>query len=693
MTAHSVSPPQAPHGRSRLLTLGLIALPLIAIAIAYHAAPQNGFHLDDAVNIVRHGPMHVTELDVPSLWRAAAEAHLSQRIIPNLSLAIDWWRGGGSPAPFQLTNILIHGATALAVLALLLATLRSAGARERHAWISATAATVLWAVHPIQVQSVTYIVQRMASMAALFMLVTLIAYVRARAGRHRWPWYALATVSAVAACLSKETAYILPALILLAEYTLCRKPHERIRSRFDYLILALPVVATLYVAGDLAILHGPLWEYLMPGYASRDFSLTERLLTQPRVIFFHLGQMLFPLPDRFSIEHTFLPSSSLFQPWTTALAMAGITAWVAGGIWLSLRSRFPVAGFLTLWVPATLAIESSIVPLEMVFEHRMYLPSVGLAGLAALGLNRLARTRLQPASMVIAVAVALGLMAATIVRVPTWRTSASLYEQAVRVAPDAPRAWTNLGTAYEEQDRSAEAIRAFSKALEVDPARAIAYLNRGSSYRKRAELAAAEADYHTFIRLAPGDYRGPFALGSLYASAGRYDDALRWLDLAGRLNERSALPARELAEVYLSIGRPDATIQALEQARSRDAAIADAHYFTLLGAAYGGLARYDEAIYAFDRALEIDPTHFEARLNRGYARLRSNKPREALSDFDLAIAHSPNTARAHHGRAEALAKLYRHQEALDAARRAQTLAPENERTARLLNELTATQQP
>ena len=693
MFAHSVSQPQVPHGRLRLLKLCLIALPLLAIAIAYHAAPQNGFHLDDAVNIVRHGPMHLAELDLPSLRRAAAEAHLPQRVLPNLSLAIDWWRGGGSPAPFQLTNILIHAATALAVLALLLTTLRSAGVGERGAWISGTAATVLWAVHPIQVQSVTYIVQRMASIAALFMLVTLIAYVRARAGRHRWPWYALATFSATAACLSKETAYILPALILLAEYTLCRKVQERIRSRLDYLVLALPVVASIYVAVDLAILRGPLWEYVMPAYSSRDFSLTERLLTQPRVIFFHLGQILFPLPDRFSIEHTFQPSTGLFQPWMTAFAIVGMAAWIAGGIWLSLRSKFPAAGFLTLWVPATLAIESSIVPLEMVFEHRMYLPSVGLAGLAALGLHRLAGTRLQPASIVLAVVVAIGFMVATIVRVPTWRTSVSLYEQAVRIAPDAPRAWTNLGAAYAEQDRSADAVNAFTKALEIDPERSIAFLNRGSSYRTRGDLAAAEADYYRFIRFEPDDYRGPFALGSLYAAAGRYEDALRWLDLAGRLNERSALPARELAEVYLAIGRPDATIRALELARSRDAAIADAHYFTLLGAAHGGLARYDQAIDAFDRALEIDPAHFEARLNRGYARLRSNKPREALSDFDLAIAHSPNTARAHHGRAEALTKLDRHREAHDAALRSQTLDPADERTARLLNELRTTQQP
>ncbi|NMF88463.1 tetratricopeptide repeat protein [Aromatoleum petrolei] len=683
--------PDPRQNRFRLLQIGLIALPLLAIAIAYHAAPRNGFHLDDAVNIVQQGSMHVAELDAASLKRAAAEAHLPQRVLPNISLAIDWWRGNGSPAPFQLTNVLIHAATALAVLALLVTTLRRADMPGRRAWIAAATATMLWAVHPIQVQAVTYVVQRMTSMAALFMLVTLIAYVRARSAPRRWPWHGVAALSAIAACLSKETAYILPVLILLAEYTLCRKPGERIRSRVDLCILALPILATGYAVVDLTILHGPLAAYVMPGYASRDFTPTERLLTQPRVIFFHLGQMLLPLPERFSIEHAFPTSTSLWKPWTTALAIGGIAIWIAGGIWLSLRSRFPVAGFLVLWVPATLAIESSIVPLEMVFEHRMYLPSVGLAGLAALGLHRLADTRLRPAAITLAAVAILGFLASTLVRVPTWRTPVSLYEHAVRTAPDAPRAWTNLATAYEGQDRTTDAIAAYTKAVEIDPGRAIAYLNRGSSHRKRGDLAAAETDYQRFIRLEGSDYRGPLALGSLYSAAGRYDDAARWLERAAQLDQRSPLPPRELANAYFATGRPDATIQALELARVRDAAMADAAYFTLLGAAQGRLARYDEAIRAFDRALQLDPALSGARLNRGYAHLRSSKLQEALADFDAVIAGSPENAGAHYGRAEALAVLGHHREALDAAQRALTLNPSDDRAARLVSQIRATQ--
>lgn len=677
-------------GRERphwLFRAGLVATLIILIGLAYHAAPQNSFHFDDAANIVRHGPVHMTDPGIDAIIRAARDGLLPQRVLPNVSFAIDWWRGNGSPAPFLITNIIIHAATAIATLALLLLVFQRSCAPPLTSWICASAATAIWAIHPIQVQAVTYVVQRMASMVALFMLITVIAYVRGRlTGRHGL-WYPVAILAAIAAWLSKENAYILPALILLAEYTLCRDAGERIRSRADMAILALPLLIIIYVILDLAVFQGPAWNYVVPGYAHRDFTLSERLLTQPRVIFFHLGQMLMPLPERFSIEHEFALSTDLWTPWTTPLALAGILLWIVSGIWLALRSRFPAVGFLVLWVPATLAVESSVIALEIVFEHRMYLPSAGLAGLAGLGLMKLAERRFRAAAIGLAGLITTGLFTATLYRIPTWRTPVTLYEHAVRHAPGVPRAWTNLATAYEDQDRSLEAIAAYTRALSLEPNRAIAHLNRGSSHRKLGDFAAAEADYRRFIELEPDDYRGPYALGALHAAAGRYDEAIQWLTAANRLNARTPLPLRELADVYFATGRPDATVTALEGARGRDPAIATAEYFDLLGAAYGRLGRYDEAIEAFGRALRMNPAHGAALLHRAFAYLRSGRLDAALADFDSAATGMPDNARAHYGRAETLMKLGRHAEALNAARRSLALDPAEMRAAQIIGAL------
>ncbi|NMG77274.1 tetratricopeptide repeat protein [Aromatoleum diolicum] len=670
-----------------LLRAVLVLLLLGLIALAYHEAPQNGFHLDDANNIVTHGPIHMTEFSVDALARAAREGALPQRSLANVSFALDWWRGGGGPSTFQITNILIHAATALAVLALILQLLRRNGAPPTQAWLAATAATAAWAVHPIQVQAVTYIVQRMASLAALFILIAVVAYVHGRQTQRGRIWYPIAVIAAVAAWLSKENAYILPALLLLAEYTLCREPAQRLRSKLDRLVLALPVVLIAYVVIDIALLRGPLWQYLATGYANRDFTLGERLLTQPRVIFFHLGQILWPLPERFSIEHDFPLSRSLWHPWTTPLAIAGLFAWIAGGAWLALRSTVPVAGFLLLWIPATLAIESSVVALEIVFEHRMYLASAGLAGLLALALQRLARTGHAHGAVLLSLGLVAGLLYATLSRVPVWRNPVTLYEHAANHAPQSPRAWGNLATAYETENRSNEAIAAYSRALDLAPRSAIAYLNRGSSYRKIGRPADAAADYRRFIALEPQDFRGHYALGALLLASGEYAGAETSLQRALALAAHSPLPLMALARLYVETDRPESAINALREARSRDPAVADIGYFDLLGIANARTGRFDAAVAAFTAILRADPTQSQALLNRAYAYLRQGQPLAALADFDHSVARRPNDAHAQYGRAESLNALGREKEALDAALSALAIEPGHARARHLAAEL------
>jgi tetratricopeptide (TPR) repeat protein len=673
----------------RLLRTLLVSLLLGLIAIAYHQAPRNGFHFDDAINIVTHGPVHMTEFSIEAIRKAAQEGAMPKRVLPNVSFAIDWWRGNGAPSPFQITNVIIHAATALAVLALLLQILERSGASPTHGWLAATAATAAWALHPIQVQTVTYIVQRMASLAALFMLLAIIAYVRGRLTRRGHIWYPLALIAAGAAWFSKENAYILPALILLAEFTLCRPAGHSVRTGFDRILLAAPFALLAYIVADLSILHGPLRDYVVTDYAHRDFTLSERLLTQPRVILFHVGQILWPLPDRFSIEHDFIVSTSLWSPWTTAAAIAALFTWIACGTWFALRSRFPVTGFLMLWVPATLAIESSLFALEMVFEHRMYLPSVGLAGLLALACLRLLRAGHDRHATAAALLIVVALLTATLARVPTWRTPITLYEQATLHAPRAPRAWTNLATAYEAENRSTEAIAAYTRALELDPGRSIAYLNRGSSYRRTGRAGDAEADYRRFIALEPEDFRGFYALGALLLANGQHDPAARALQHAQTLDTASPLPALQLARLYLEIGRPDKTVDALDFARTRDPAVADINYFDMLGIANARLGHFDAAVAAFTQLLQLAPAHPQALLNRAYANLRIGRPAAALDDFDQSLARNPNNAHGHYGRAESLKSLGRHAEALAAARASVTIEPDHAGARGLIDELQA----
>jgi hypothetical protein len=153
------------------LTLAKFLAPatlLILIAIAYREAPNNVFHLDDGYNIVRHQPVMMTQLTAGTLIDAGRSAYLSTRPLPSMTFAIDWWRGGGSPRHFQWTNLMIHSAAAIAVFGLLTVILRRLNQPPWIVGVAALFGAALWACHPIQVQGVTYVVQRMASMAALF---------------------------------------------------------------------------------------------------------------------------------------------------------------------------------------------------------------------------------------------------------------------------------------------------------------------------------------------------------------------------------------------------------------------------------------------------------------------------------------------------------------------------------------------
>jgi tetratricopeptide (TPR) repeat protein len=591
-----------------------VALALVLlVAAAYWGAPQNGFHFDDLANIVLHRPLHPQAASLAEFARATREALLPTRPLANLTLAIDWWRGGGEARVFQITNVALHAAAALAVFGLLLALLRRAAAARRDGGdagsaipLAAGLGAALWALHPIQVQAVTYVVQRMTVLAALFVVLALLCYLRGRftAGPARVAWLGLSGLCVLLGVWSKENALIAPVLLLAAELSVVRGLRPLPAGRLDGLLIGVPVLIVLWLVLDLAAFHGPVWEWAQHQVQGRSFTLAERLRSQPGVIAFHLSQIAWPLPDRFSVEHEW----PLNLPWHAPQVAGGfalLATWLAAGVWFVFRPRHRVLGFLLLWAPITLAIESSFVPLEIIFEHRMYLPSIGLAGLAALGFAAACSAPARHSALAagiaaVATAVVLGLLLlATRERVSHWRDGASLYEQAVKHAPNSARVWNQLGLGYEARGRARDALRAYDRAIELDPrlppghhwvnrgnvrqalgdvegafedyaqalrynpALALAYNNRGLLRLRLRQYEMALADFDRAVELAPQNGQPWSNRGTLHYQAGRDEDARRDLQQAIELEPRDAV-----AQHYL--GR-------LAQRRG-DAAAARAHF-------------------------------------------------------------------------------------------------------------------
>jgi Flp pilus assembly protein TadD len=491
-----------PRGAAPLAALFILAAVVLA---AYWQAPLNGFYFDDWENVVERPEVRMAEPTAANLWRAWSEPLHPWRKLPNLSFALDWWRGGGEPAAFLATNVAIHLAAAAALLLLLNAALRACAIPRRERLLAALLAAAVWAAHPIQSQAVTYVVQRMAELSALFALLSVWAYVQARrSGRRRW--FAGAGLAFACGVLSKENAWIVPLLWWLAEFSVCRPSGPLLVHARDRLLFFAPFALGALALADLASGAGPLARFVQAGYEGRSFTLAERLLTQPRVVLFHVSQILWPLPGRFSLEHDFRVSRALLDPGSTLASILALLAWCGAGLAALLRARSRVLGFFMLWLPVTLAVESSVIALEMMFEHRMYLPSAGLAGLLALALAGIMR-RGRPAQFAVAGLGALlvaGLVSATQARVAVWREPLTLFADVVQKAPSSGRAWAHYGDALYRAGRSAEAERALRRALELDAQQWGGYEKLGLIHMDRDELREAERLLRQAVRVSAG---------------------------------------------------------------------------------------------------------------------------------------------------------------------------------------------
>ncbi len=342
----------------------------------YWAGLFGGFAFDDFSNIVGNRALRVAD-DSLAGWKAAANSGVAGpmgRGLSMLSFALNYRFFGEAPFSFKLTNLGIHYANALVMGLLARQVLRLAApaVSPRQVGCVAACAAVIWALHPMNALPVLFVVQRMTSLSALFMLAGLSLYLYGRTTPSRRGLAAIATsilLCLPAAVYSKETGVLFPVYILLAEWLLL--------GSFKRLPCNTVLPLALVVGVLLGVLCWVNWGIVTSGYRLRDFSLQERLMTEPRVLWFYVQQMLLPMPQAFGLYLDDIAiSRGLLTPWTTLLAIAGwvaVTAWAFG-----VRRRQPVFAFAVFWFLASHALESTILPLEIAFEHRNYLAGFGL---------------------------------------------------------------------------------------------------------------------------------------------------------------------------------------------------------------------------------------------------------------------------------------------------------------------------
>jgi len=627
--------------------------------ICYHHVLEFPFVLDDGRHIQDNPYVRITSLDLGALRDAAFKGLCPCRPVAMVTFALNYYFGGYDPTGYHIVNITMHLVTGVLVYFLALTLFKQlSDGRTREGVTSPDAsvpqslspsirqisffAALLFIVHPLQTQSVTYIIQRMNSMAAMFCLSALLLYIYGRFAQTRWRRWSL-----FAACLlcwglalgSKQIAATLPFIVFLYEWYFFQNLSATwIKRNIWYALVPIAVfgvVALVYLAPD------PV-EQITARYLYRDFTMWERVLSEFRVVVYYVSLFLYPHPSRLRVDYDMAPSHGLLDPVTTLFSLATILAMIGLACCLAKKER--LASFSILWYFGNLVVESSVIPLALVFEHRMYLPSVLLSVMTVTVTYRLVtRPRLRLTILWAVVAV---LALWTYERNQVWRNPITLWEDCVEKAPKGARAHYHLGRALiVDPEHFDEAVSHFREALRMDPNYPDAHVSLGIALMEENKLDDAISHFHVALRIRPIFPRAHHHLGRALARQGRLEEAVSHLAQALKMRSDFVEAYNDLGNALVRLGhRDDAAILYLEALRIEPDNV-KAH--CNLAVVLLGQERADEAISHFLTALEIKPDP-QVHSNLGVALVRQGRLKEAVSHFSEALRLNPDAEEARH---------------------------------------------
>ena len=561
-----------------------VAVVALVGLLAYSGSFDGQFVFDDDTEIV----LKRTLRDPGNyLWSLRGYREQPNRVLGSLTFALNYRVGGLDPTGYHVVNLAVHLATALLVLALVRETFRTPHLRRSALAPASTTigfvAALLFVAHPIQTQAVTYVVQRYASLATCFYVLAVLLYARWRLaldeGRRGLAAYAAVVLAILAAMKTKEIALTLPVAIALYEAAFFEGSWRR---RLAWLA---PVLATvLIVPWSTFGLHKPLGEVLSEAVEVRvqtTMSRLDYLATQVTVVARYLRLLFLPVGQ--NLDYDYPVYRSFLEPRVIAsgliliaVAAGAVLGWggrVARWTGRALDPGWRLASFGIAWFFVALSVESSVIPIvDVIFEHRVYLPSVGFFLAAAVAGGFLA-LKLAPARWP-AATVAAGVLLASVLGVATWRrnevwdTEISLWTDVVSKSPGKSRAQDNLGLAYAHLGRDAEALPRFSEAVRLDPLNVRARNNVGVALARLGRLEEARAAFNAALGINPRHAESVYNLGRIYLMyEARYEESIPLFLAAIREKADYAEAYASLGAAWNALGRFPETVRVLEGVR------------------------------------------------------------------------------------------------------------------------------
>jgi len=687
---------------------------VLVVSVAGIAAYANSFSgvflLDDYSHILLNDAIR----DIGQLGAVLSEG---RRPLVNLTLAINYALSEFDTPSYHVVNIAIHLLAGMTLFGIVRRTLLLEPFRQRYAgaapWLAAATA-LLWTVHPLQTQSVTYIIQRGESLMGLFYLLTLYCVLHGAASpRGGVAWHVAAVIACALGMASKAVMVSAPVVVLLYDWIfLSRSLRETLRKRWG---LYLGLCATWGVLLAVGVVQGVLFPRAdvssTVGFGSKDLTPLGYLLTQPGVILHYLRLSLVPHP--LCLDYQWPAAKTV-----TTVVPAGsvVTALLVGTAWAVVRCRW--AGFLGAWFFIILAPTSSFIPIkDLAFEHRMYLPLAAVMVLVVIGVHfllrrvsdrgALAATSVRWIQCGLVAIVAVLFCGLTIARnrdylseSTMWRDvvdqrphnarawsslgvalgkegcvqeSMEAYQQAIEADPEMSAAHVNMGKALVKLGRHAEAIHAFQTGLALDPQNAKAYNSLANAYRRTKQPEKALDAYREAVRLDPENADHRFNLASVLIQTRQLDEAAKQLREAILCQPNDFEARLRLARVLNQQRRLDEAVVEYRAASRLRPARTDVHYE--LGNVLLAQKQLPSALEAYSAAIQRNPRLTDARCNRGIALLGLARPDEAIAEFRTVLQEDARHVLAHYHLGRAHLTQGRRQEAAAAFREALEIAP------------------
>jgi tetratricopeptide (TPR) repeat protein len=513
--------------RRLLIPLAIFVVLLLPLLV-YLPSFNVPFQFDDIKNVVGErvieNPSGLTDIF----------QHSKSRFLLFLTLNFNYYLGKYNVFSYHLFNLIIHVLSSLLVFALSLIIFNSPRMMrlnlKPYGFMLAIFSSLIFAIHPIQTESVTYIWQRSESMAGMFYFLSIFLYAKFRliridGGRKKLGmlFYSLCFVSMAFCSLTKETSMTLPVAMLIYEICFFNKDMNELKSSLKYLIPILLFVLAPIIITKLESQSGNIsmrfTEHYIPYYCAKIRMLVKSL-----------SLMVFPVNQ--SLEYDFTWNMSFADIVSTSGSFIILSSLIA--VCIASFKRNPLISFAIIWFYLTLSITSIVFLEDIFFEHYLYLPLFAYSIIVpALSFSVINNLKINRGWWLAFMTILIALYSITAYnRNLIWKTEISLWEDAVKKSPSKPISHYTLGVYYSRAKRYEDALREYNLALKLKPAYPEAYYRLGEHYFILGNTEKSIEKYKIALRINPEFFEAYLSLGNAYLAAGKYKDARDCFDNA-----------------------------------------------------------------------------------------------------------------------------------------------------------------